>query len=250
MDPIFTEDFIKKLPRDNTLAIKTICDRYHSYIKDYICGKMGFALSYFLREHPSILLDAFAFIEAFYEIRNINFDHGVDITSEDDVGKQINETILAIKGDIEEVLQHDNYRKAKEKYLMVLESGFYYEFSKGDVDAIKQLIKDLREKIESCEELEEDHRSRVLIKLNDLDTELNIKMTKLDKVYILITEAQILVHKLGETSKPIIQIIKQIVNFAWRAEARAEGLSSDTCLTLPEESQIEELDHDDKTDDN
>ncbi len=130
---------------------------------------------------------------------------------------------------------------------MVLESGFYYEFSKGDVVAIKQLIKDLREKIEACEELEEDHKSRVLIKLNDLDSELNLKMTKLDKAYILITEAQILIHKLGETSKPIIQIIKQIVNFAWRAEARAEGLSSDTYLTLPEESPIEELDHDDKT---
>jgi len=59
--------------------------------------------------------------------------------------------------------------------------------------------------------------------------------------YALVIEAQILMHKLGKESKPYIQIIKRIVNFAWRAEARAEGLSSDTYLILPEESDIEAL---------
>ena len=246
MNIIFSDDFIKRLPEDNMLALTAICDEYNSFSSKYFNDIGTRAIA---EQYSSELINAYAFLLAIVESREIElptkpFDKLPDDPA--DAVERIDHTFKIISKYVGPIARNSTLKLAKERYLQTL-NGFLYEFSKGDIKNIKQLIKDLREQLESCKELDDDHKARVIKKLNDLDSEINIKMTNLDKTYALIVEAQILVHKLGEASKPYIQIIKTIVNFAWRAEARAEGLSSDTYLILPEESDIEALAHADST---
>lgn len=246
MNIIFSDDFIKRLPEDNMLVLTAICDEYNSFSSEYF-NDIGTRV--IAEQYSSELINAYAFLLAIVESREIElptkpFDKLPDDPA--DAFERIDHTFKIISKYVGPIARNSTLKLAKERYLQTL-NGFLYEFSKGDIKNIKQLIKDLREQLESCKELDDDHKARVIKKLNDLDSEINIKMTNLDKTYALIVEAQILVHKLGEASKPYIQIIKTIVNFAWRAEARVEGLSSDTYLILPEESNIGALVHDDST---
>lgn len=240
MDKIFSDEFVANLPNDNTLALKAMCDEFHSFKANLA----SFTYSFLAKNYSSQILDAYAFLQAVVETRQIP-SIVINNTLPSNLDDAIGMIIEAFEGLCESVIPQARnliVKDSKEKYLQTLR-GYSYDFSSGDIENIKKLIKELKDKIESCKDLEDDHKARALKKLNDLDSEINIRMTSLDKAYALIIEAQILVHKLGKEAKPFIKIIKKIVNFAWRAEARTEGLSSDTYLNLPEEHEIEALEH-------
>ena len=234
---MFSDEFIKDLPGDNALAIKAICDKFNAFRTN----KSTFTISYMAKNHFAELIDAYGLLQAIIEDRQIPIaliDPLPPVL--DDAIETVIDEFNKLCESVEPQVRNLTLKKAKEKYLRSF-SRHHYEFSKGDVDAIKGLIKELRNKIESCKELDDEHRARAIKRLNGLDSEINIKMTSLNKAFVLIIEAQVLIHKLGEASKPYVQIIKRIVDFAWRAEMRAEDLSSDTCLILPKESKVEEL---------
>lgn len=240
MENIFKKEFIESLSKDDLLALRSICNEYNVFIDNYSYA-IEKSVEVFFGEHSEEYMDALAFIEAFFESRNMPL-FGVDMNQPpQNIAKVFHHQLRNLCNDVQSQIRQINFLKDKENYRLSLESGFYYEFSEGDVDAIKKSIKELKEKIEVCDKLSEDHKARVLKKLNDLDSEINIKMTTLDKAYVLISEASILIYKLEKEAKPYVQIIKKIINLIWRAEARAEGLPSDTYLSLPDETTIEDM---------
>jgi len=197
MNVVFSDNFIKKLPEDNTLALDAICDEYIAFKKIHCDNKDPIEIE---EMYSSELINAYALLLAFIESRKINLkDEPPDRLSPDNVTaiKQIHSRFIELSKHIKPKVRSLTLKRAKEKYLQAF-NGFLYEFSTGDIKNIKQLIKDLRAQLESCNELDDDHKARVIKKLNDLDSEINIKMTNLDKAYALVIEAQILMHKLGK----------------------------------------------------
>jgi len=225
----FSDAFIQTLPKDNMLAIQAVCSEFKKILNAPITDGVD------------QILNGYALLEALNKARNLQLKLIEQLPSTDADAVNL---IIKFVTELQDTIKVEvRLLQAKEKYLQLLNSGFYYEFSKGDIELIKQSIKELREKIQLSKEIDDDHKARILKRLNDLDSEINLKMTNLDKAYALIIEAQILVHKLGEVSQPYITLIRRIVNIAWRAEARAEGLSSDSHLTLPEGSNFDKCEH-------
>ncbi|WP_156350894.1 hypothetical protein [Pseudomonas sp. EGD-AK9] len=104
-------------------------------------------------------------------------------------------------------------------------SVFSYEFSQGDVDRVQFLINELREKI-SVANLNEGHKQRLLVRLEKLQSELHKKISDLDRFWGLVGDAGVVMGKLGNDAKPIVDRIKEVADIVWRTQSRAEELPS------------------------
>jgi hypothetical protein len=131
------------------------------------------------------------------------------------VQKQI-EGVLAKEAAIE--LQ----RTLEARFAKALDSDFGYEFTDGDIKEAQELIDELRKFLQSTADLSEDHRARLLARLEEVQTELHKKMSTLDRIYCLTIEA----GKIGENAKPLIGAAKALFQLAWRTHAHKEGLPS------------------------
>lgn len=124
-----------------------------------------------------------------------------------------------------------------DKYKTVIErkfgKRFHYQFSDGDIKRIQVLINELREIIKDTESLDIDHRTRLLKRLEKLQSELHKTVSDLDRFWGLLIEGSIVLKKIGENAKPIVDRIQEIINIVWRVQARAEELPSNVPLELP-----------------
>ncbi|WP_088556261.1 hypothetical protein [Marinobacter sp. es.042] len=113
-----------------------------------------------------------------------------------------------------------NKKKAK------LEKGFYYEFTDGDLKRIQEIINELREKISVSELFEENHKTRLLRRLERLQSELHKRMSDVDRLWGLVGDAGVVIGKFGTDAKPFVDRIREISDIVFRTQARAEELPS------------------------
>ena len=107
-----------------------------------------------------------------------------------------------------------------------------YEFSQGDLDKIQELLNDLRTLISESKDLGEDHKSRLLRRLEKLQSELHKKVSDLDRFWGFFIDASIVVGQMGENAKPMVDIIQKIVKIIWPIQTRAYELPSDLPFKL------------------
>lgn len=115
---------------------------------------------------------------------------------------------------------------AKEKFTPYLTNSFCYEFSEGDLLRVQELLNELRNEIQNNSELDEDHKRRVLRRLEKLQLELHKKVADLDRFWGLVGEAGVVIGKFGNDAKPIVDRIREIAQIVWNTQARAEELPS------------------------
>ncbi len=116
----------------------------------------------------------------------------------------------------------------KNHYKSALKSSFAYEFSQGDVDRIQTLVNELRERITNMDNLSDNHKARLLKRLEKLQSELHKRLSDLDRFWGILIDAGVVLCKLGDDAKPIVDRIKEISEIVWRTQARAEELPSNS----------------------
>ncbi|AZN37189.1 hypothetical protein [Iodobacter ciconiae] len=132
----------------------------------------------------------------------------------------------------------------RNRFKTSLSSGFLYEFSQGDLDRVQALVNQLRELIADAGHFEKEHQQRLLRRLEKLQSELHKKVSDLDRFWGLIGDAGVVIGKLGEDAKPIVDRIREITDIVWQTQSRAEELPSGTKLPQLEHrspASIEEL---------
>ena len=118
---------------------------------------------------------------------------------------------------------------------------FHYEFSSGDMSHARELINELRELVSKSELFEEGHRSRLLLKLEKIQSELHKRVSDLDKFWGLIGDAGVVQGKFGNDAKPFFDRIRDLTQLVWATQSRGEGLPS-SCpfpLSLPSADSTE-----------
>lgn len=115
----------------------------------------------------------------------------------------------------------------KKRFAVTVSSGFGYEFTDGDLKRIQQLINQLREMVAANTELDSGHKQRLLKRLEKMQSELHKKMSDISRFYELMGDAGVVLGKLGEGAKPIVEVIKELTGIAWKSQARAEQLQTD-----------------------
>jgi len=116
------------------------------------------------------------------------------------------------------------YARYRNEFSEQLGEGFYYEFTELEIQRIQKLLNELREQFTGSDAFDEEHRRRLLLRLEKLQSELHKRVSDLDRFWGLIGDAGVVVGKLGEDAKPLVDRFREIVEIVWRAQAKAEKL--------------------------
>lgn len=108
----------------------------------------------------------------------------------------------------------------------ILNKGFFYEFTDGDLHRIQQLINELRDHVSESTLFDDGHKSRLLRRLEALQSEMHKKVSDVDRLWGLIGDAGIAIGKFGKDAKPFVDRIKELSQITWRTQSRAEELPS------------------------
>jgi hypothetical protein len=123
--------------------------------------------------------------------------------------------------------------EAKQNYRALLGVDFSYQLTEGDLTRIQELITKLRQQIASSQVLGEDHKRRLLSRLEKLQSELHKRMSDYDRVYGLLIDGVILLQKFGDAAKPLTELLREIGKLFWISQIRAEELPGDAPMPLP-----------------
>jgi hypothetical protein len=225
---LFDDKFIQGLPEDPTLAAKLICESFLKF--DDAFNSTQEKLRRF-----DLYLNAVGFVAAFTEGR------GLDVQL-----PAIAPEIGADRANLNQIVDFfEKWRKslvarmtravideAWELYRVKLGRGFSYQFSEEDFDRVQHLLNELRELISKSRDFEEDHKRRLLKRLEKLQAELHKKMSSLDMLWGLIGDAGVALGKFGKNAKPFTDRIGEILQIVCRTQAKAENLEKTLPLRL------------------
>lgn len=219
----FDDEFTKQLPEDPREAIVSVCIKALTRIRQQTTNSV---------EEYECALESYAIVEALLNATGIT-DERVNITGDhfDDL-KQIKEFLNGIRHEMQSDINRDKFNNYRSTYAMKFGTEFHYEFSEGDLEKIQGLLNELRDLISESQELEEDHRHRLLKRLEKLQSEWNKKVSDLDRFWGFFIDASIVVGQMGENAKPMIEIIQKIVRIIWPTQTRAYELPSDLPFKL------------------
>jgi hypothetical protein len=222
---MLSEKEIDDLPQDSELAIFELCRLFLAtydntseeedalYYEDYL--QLYALLSVYVEKHPHLIMEEATLVGS----------------ETSDPGK-IHDTIAMLHEEVGSRQAQLKLSGFKEKYKNQLGRQFCYEFSQGDLDKIQSILNELRELLSHSESLDEEHKSRLLSRLENLQSEMHKKVSDLDRFWGLVGDAGVVIGKLGKDAKPMVDRIKEITEIVWRTQSRAEELPSGTPLNL------------------
>ena len=223
---MFDETYLEKLPEDPALAGKKICDDFHSWHDAMVGDRLEI-------EHYEEYLLALAIIQAYAESYGIELEYPELSGDIKDNISRIEYFFNSIRSTFYQRFTEGVFERYKRLFDRKFGRAFLYQFSDGDLQRIQTLVNELRQLITETEEIEDEHRSRLLKRLEKLQSELHKSVSDLDRFWGLLIDGSIVLKKVGENAKPILDRIQEIVNIVWRVQARAEELPSNLPLELP-----------------
>lgn len=179
-------------------------------------------------EGHDTIIEHYLLFEAFLKSKNYDYTPLKLSTSKDTNVNHICDFFSFISIEFEKRETLNKIESSQNKFGMHFETEFCYEFTTGDLDRIQTLINELRENIIKSKFFEDDHRARLLKRLEKLQAALHKKVTNLDMFWGLVGDAGVALGKFGTDAKPIIDMIKEIANIAWRTQSISEELPSGT----------------------
>lgn len=129
-------------------------------------------------------------------------------------------------GECDAELSRTRLKTLRKRFRANLGVAFGYEFSQGDLDRVQVLLNELRVQIAQAEGLEDEHRQRLLARLEKLQGELHKRVSDLDRFWGLLGDAGVALEKLGNNAKPIVDRIREVTQIVWQTQSRAEELPS------------------------
>ncbi|MFX0202356.1 MAG: hypothetical protein ACFFCW_40130 [Candidatus Hodarchaeota archaeon] len=218
-DDFSTED----LPEDPREAIVLVCSKVVDRIE--LCPEES-------HRQYDCALEGYAIVETLLNATNITNDRvqilGNKIQDLNNIKYLLSRLINELQSDI----NRETFDKYRSTYAMKFGTEFHYEFSEGDLEKIQGLLNQLRNLISETKELGEDHRSRLLKRLEKLQSELHKRVSTLDGFWGFFIDASIVVGLMGENAKPMIEVIQKIVKIIWPTQTRAYELPSDLPFKL------------------
>jgi len=225
---MITAELANHLPDDPVEAIHKICKEFAIDPPRSTGGS---------KPDYSYCLESLAFLKAYTKSKGIELRNLPTISGALSDRTEIMEYFSSLGADASKQITLSKYEQIQSRYNALFGQEFCYELSDGDLKQIQTRITELRELLVSTKELEDDHRQRLINKLEALQKELHKKMSNLDRFWGILIEGAVVMAKVGETSKPIVDRIREIAEIVWRAQARAEELPSSTTIPLLPETK-------------
>lgn len=209
---------------------------YREYNSLEIADEHDFLADFFIE-----VADFSAAITALLKYSNYNLKTPTDTSSRGDFVSQTLMFFNVLKSEVEKNISNSLVRSSSEKYETLFGTGFQIEFDDADLERVQELINELRNQISSSTLFQNDHQTRLLARLEKLQSELHKRVSDVDRLWGLVGDAGITLGKFGKDAKPFVDCIKEISEIVWRSQARAEG--------LPSSAEFPQLGHDHSSED-
>lgn len=228
---MFDEDFIKQLAADKLVAGSKICERFWE-LDEQLRSDTARVRSY------EKYLEAFAFAEVFVDANSLELD--VPRLDQEYAPETNLRAIRAFFGQWRTNVEKEmavrkrttTYETAKQRYAQMFGKGVMYEFSDDDFSKVQNLLNRLRELLKKSTDFEEEHRVRLLKKLEALQVELHKKMSDFDKFWGFFIDSGIALRKFWENVEPFRDDVKEIMRIVCRTQAKAENVQKILPLNL------------------
>ncbi len=226
---MFDDHFIDGLPNDPLEAVRT-----------FLVGYSEFQSRIENEDHREdsiydLYLLAFGIAQGMAEANEIEIDKP-DLTEDRMLNlSRIRDYIKWLRSKVDFQYGSISVTRGRERLRNKFGKSFHYEFSAGDINKAQKLINEIRDLISNNASFEEDHRKRLLARLEKLQAELHKKISNLDVFWGLIGDAGVVLGKFGNDVKPLFERIRELTMIVWATQSRAEGLPSDypSPLQLP-----------------
>jgi hypothetical protein len=223
----FDEKFLKSLPEDTPSAIVAICNEYFKILSRLT-----------KQESVNLLIaEAYALVAIYCEVTRLNIippeivgDYTLDT-------KKAAEFFGQLQVSANKKVTQNSFQQYKNHFRMNFDKVFHYEFSEGDLERIQQLVNELRGLIFATNNLEEEHKQRLLNKLEKFQSELHKRVSNLDRFWGFLIEASITIGLMGENVKPMVDRIKELRDIIWPVQTRAYELPSNLPFKLLSQSE-------------
>lgn len=228
---LFNDIFISSLQDDPVNRTIELCEMTFQALEPYNDNQSEWQTGEY-----EILLEAYSLMVEIIESKLLPIQLSYPLVSGDMVETCV--TINRYLRDVHKLLSSESAKlkvqSLRSKFRVSLGNGFAYEFTQGDLDRVQILINELRDKITKAKQLEQEHQQRLLRRLEKLQAELHKKVSDLDRFWGLIGDAGVVLGKLGNDAKPIVDRVREIADIVWQTQSRAEELPSGTHLPFLE----------------
>jgi hypothetical protein len=171
---LFTDEFIESLKDDPVRGTIRLCDQTFEHLD--LEGQEGWSDSEF-----SILIEAYALLVEVIEsgLLPVRLKYPVVSTG----GSEECGRLCQYLREVREVCVGEEAKlrvsALRNRFKTSLSSGFFYEFSQGDLARVQGLVNQLRELIAATGQFEKEHQQRLLRRLEKLQSELHKKVSDL-----------------------------------------------------------------------
>lgn len=225
---LFAISKLQSLPNDNYEAVHELCMDFEKFVPRTTAS---------LADHDD-LVEALGILKAFVTVREF------PVPDFPTMGSDQAANISQIRGyfyRLEDSTTTERLRRRSqsffesktEEYTAVFSKTAIYEFSDDDFNRIQVLINDLREEISKSTLISEDHKRRLLRRLEAMQRELHKRTSDIDRFWGFIGEAGITLRKFGEDIKPIADRVQELGRIIIAVIFAKEGIKA-----LPDVSKI------------
>jgi hypothetical protein len=224
----FPAKLLQGLPADNVEAMAALCGEFERFDGH----------SRQLPEHHGDYVEALSILRGFAIAREINLEPFPEI------GPQRHQNVASVSayfGRLRDQTRMEltgrysrGYFETKtEEYVALFSRVAVYEFSETEFKRVHELVRELRELIRSSSLITDDHKRRLLRRLEAMQAELHKKTSDIDRFWGFIGEAGIAMRKFGEDLSPISERVLELGGIVITVIFAKEGVKA-----LPEVSQI------------
>jgi len=220
----FTPEFLQNLPSDLLEASEQICKEFRRLRA--------------VKMHTyDDLVESFALLQAFCKSTGRQMTFSQLGTSRPENTKAILTAFELFEANISSNLTQRRSRglltTKTQEYEEIFAKAPYYEFSDTDFNRIQVLTNEMRDLIRASALITEDHKRRLLRRLEAMQAELHKKTRDIERFWGFIGEAGIVIRKFGEDAKPITERVQELGKIVIAVIMATEGIKA-----LPEISKL------------
>jgi len=224
----FPAKLLQGLPSDNMEALAAICGEYERFD--------GHARQ--LPEHHGDYVEALSILRGFAIARDTKLESFPEISPQrhqniTNITGYFNRLRDMVRTELSGRYSRGYFETKTEEYVALFSRVSIYEFSDQDFRRVHDLVRELRDLIRGSSLISDDHKRRLLRRLEAMHAELHKRTSDIDRFWGFIGEAGIAMRKFGEDLAPISERVLELGGIVITVIFATEGIKA-----LPEVSQI------------
>ena len=224
----FPPKLLQALPSDNVEALAALTaefERFDGHARQLI-------------DHHADYVEALSILKAFAMARDAKMEPFPELGAQkhQNVAKvtaYFNHLRETVRAELTSRYSKGYFDAKTEEYMTLFSRVAVYEFPEADFKRVQDLIQELRELIRSSTLLSDEHRRRLLRRLEAMHGELHRKTSDIDRFWGFIGEAGIAMRKFGQDLAPISERVLELGGIVVGVIFTREGIKA-----LPEVSHI------------